>query len=413
MHRFRRHNSCTSTAGARSRAQNPRKLPILVCSLLGCLGVAGAAQGAATLKLGDESSVTLGFGTRLSYTNTEDGAPNGSSSSNDFAVENARLFLSGQYGRYLKGTLNTERQGGPAASGGDSIRIMDAIAQFEFSDPFNLWLGRMLPPSDRANLAGPFYVLPWSYPGTVSNYPNIAVGRDDGGLVWGKLFGGKLVYSLGAFDGHNSATGLSNQSDKLLFAGRLHFNILDVEPPPAHYLGETYLGSKDIFSIGIAGNTQSDGAGTAANPGRLNIWSVDVMFEKKLAGGFVPTLVGAYYSYDLNGAVDCGSGEPGSVACPSGDNVGGQVDGKAWMATAGLLLPMKVGWGQFQPFVRYQKFERDLSNTTSKAYDFGVNYIIRGPDAKISLMYTKLDDTRLRPADTDIRRFTLGVQLLF
>jgi hypothetical protein len=74
---------------------------------------------------------------------------------------------------------------------------------------------------------------------------------------------------------------------------------------------------------------------------------------------------------------------------------------------------MKVGWGQFQPFVRYQKFERDLSNTTSKAYDFGVNYIIRGPDAKISLMYTKLDDTRLRPADTDIRRFTLGVQLLF
>jgi hypothetical protein len=83
MHRFRRHNSCTFTAGAGSRARSPRKLPILVCSLLGCLSVAGAAQGAATLKLGDESSVTLGFGTRLSYTNTENGAPNGSSSSND------------------------------------------------------------------------------------------------------------------------------------------------------------------------------------------------------------------------------------------------------------------------------------------------------------------------------------------
>ena len=413
MHLFQRHYLRTPAAGAHSRARSPHKLPILVCSLLGCFGVAGAAQGAATLKLSDESSVTLGFGTRLSYTNTEDGAPNGSSSSNDFTVENARLFLSGQYGRYLKATLNTEREGGPAASGGDDIRVMDAIAQFEFSDPFNVWLGRMLPPSDRANLAGPFFVLPWSYPGVVSNYPNIAVGRDDGGLVWGKLFGGKLVYSVGAFDGHNSATGLSNQSDKLLFAGRLHLNILDVEPPPAYYLGETYYGAKDILSIGISGNTQSDGAGTAASPGRLRIWSVDAMFEKKLAGGFVPTLVGAYYNYDLDGAVDCGSGEPGAIGCPSGDNVGGQVDGKAWMVTAGLLLPTKVGWGQFQPFVRYQKFERDVSDTTAKAYDIGLNYIINGPNAKISLMYTKLEDSRFAPADTDIKRFVVGVQLMF
>ena len=57
---------------------------------------------------------------------------------------------------------------------------MDAIAQFEFMPEFNVWLGRMLPPSDRANLYGPFYALPWSYPGVASNYPNLAVGRDNG-----------------------------------------------------------------------------------------------------------------------------------------------------------------------------------------------------------------------------------------
>jgi hypothetical protein len=47
-------------------------------------------------------------------------------------------------------------------------------------------LGRMLPPSDRANLSGPFYVSAWSFPGVVSNYPNLAVGRDNGMLLWGK-----------------------------------------------------------------------------------------------------------------------------------------------------------------------------------------------------------------------------------
>ena len=55
----------------------------------------------------------------------------------------------------------------------------------------------------------------------------------------------------------------------------------------------------------------------------MNIWNIDALFEKKLDGGLVPTLEGAYYKYDLGGAIDCGSGEPGSIACPVADNVGG------------------------------------------------------------------------------------------
>ena len=182
---------------------------------------------AAEFKLSDDASVTAGFGLRMSYSTLENGAPDGKSNSNDFNLENARLFFGGQYGKYVKATFNTERQPN------DSIRVMDAIAQFEFMPEFNIWLGRMLPPSDRANLYGPFFALPWSYPGVASNYPNYAVGRDNGAMIWGKLFDGKLVYSGGAFEGHNKATGLSAQSDKVLWAGRLAFNILDPEPAPA------------------------------------------------------------------------------------------------------------------------------------------------------------------------------------
>ncbi len=380
--------------------------------MLMALGSSTAMAGA-TLKIGDDASISLGLGLRMSYSSTENAAPNGTSSSNDFSVENARIFLNGEWGKIFKATFNTERQGGIASAGGDSIRVMDAIAQFEFDPSFNLWLGRMLPPSDRSNLHGPFYLAAWSYPGVVSNYPNIAVGRDNGAMIWGKPMGGKLVYSLGVFNGHNSAATLSNQSDKVLLAGRLHVNLLDVEPPPAHYLGGTYYGSKDVLSIGIAGNHQKDGAGTAAAPGDLKIWSIDALFEKKLAGGFVPALEGAYYKYDLDGKVDCGSGEPGAIACPGADNVGGQVAGKAYMVSAALLLPGKVGWGQFQPFVRYQKFDRDLSATTNKATDVGVNYIINGSNAKVSAMYTKFDDSRLPVGRQSSDRFLIGVQLQY
>jgi hypothetical protein len=355
--------------------------------------------------------VTAGFGIRTSYTSLTRGAPNGIDRSHDFNLDNVRLYLGGHYGNVIKGTFNTERTGGPSVAGGDSVRVMDAITQFEFMPEFNFWLGRMLPPSDRANLYGPFFALPWSYPGVASNYPNLAVGRDNGAMVWGKPFNGKLVYSLGAYKGHNKMAGLSGQSDKLLYAGRLHFNILDPEPAPAYYLGGTYGGSKDILSVGIAGFTQDDGVGTAAAPGKLKIYSIDLLAEKKFGFG-VPTLEGAYYKYDL-GRVDCGSGEPGAAACPFGDNVGGQVDGKAYLAGFAWLIPGMVGWGQFQPYVRWQKFERTLSNTTNKALDLGVNYVIKGPNAKISVMYSKFNDSRMPIGAREMKQFLVGAQLQY
>jgi len=42
----------------------------------------------------------------------------------------------------------------------------------------------MLPPSDRSNLSGPFFINGWDYP-FVSNYPNVFEGRDDGVAYWG------------------------------------------------------------------------------------------------------------------------------------------------------------------------------------------------------------------------------------
>ncbi len=379
---------------------------LLACSV-------SAAYAGAELKIGDDASLSVGIGLRTSFTNATTNNTTGTSQANNFAVENMRLYVSGSYGKYLKATFNTERTGGSAATGGDGVRVMDAIAQFEFMPAFNFWLGRMLPPSDRSNLDGPFYIVPWSYPGIVSNYPGLAVGRDNGATVWGKPWDGKIVYSLGAFNGHNRAVGLSNTGNSLLYAGRLAINFLDAEPAPAYYTGSSYGGGKDIFTIGLVGQVQKDGVGTTAAPANLKIWNVDVLFEKKLSGGYVPTLEGAYYRYDTGGKADCGSGEPGAAACPVADNVGGQVQGKAYLAGASFLFPQMIGWGQLQPYVRYQKYNRDLSATTRKGADIGLNYLIKGPNAKVSLTYTKFDDSRLAAVSQTQKQIVLGVQLQY
>ena len=122
-------------------------------------------------------------------------------------------------------------------------------AQFEFSPKFNIWFGRFLPPSDRANLYGPYYAHHWAVftDGVQDGYPFIFQGRDNGAVYWGQF--GKVKLSAGAFDGA-SATG----DDTLLGAGRIQVDFWD--PEPGYYLNGTFYGDKNILAIGGAGQVQ-------------------------------------------------------------------------------------------------------------------------------------------------------------
>lgn len=376
--------------------------------MAGLSGISNAS--AQTYQMTGDKSLSLGFGVRTSYTNLQYGAPDGTSRSNTFDVEDMRLYISGQLNNMVKGTFNTERD----STG--KIVLMDAIAKLEFGDNFNIWAGRTIPPSDRSNLDGPFFLNVWQFPGVVSAYPNLAIGRDNGLMAWGKPMGGKVVYSVGAFTGHNVVAGGSNASGNLLYAGRLVINFLDPEPAPAYYEASTYYGARDILALGLVYQHQKDGVGSSpASAGDYNSWSTDLLFEKKLPGEGVVTVEGAYYKYGL-GAVDCNSGEPGSGICtgPAGQgNVGGLVAGKAYLATVEYLFPQTVGWGKFQPFLRTQNFKRDVSQTTNKQNDVGLNYVINGHDARLSAVYSKLEDNRLVGALASRNQFILGIQVQY
>ncbi len=372
-------------------------------ALLGLLCLASmvwqGAQARATIPFGPDKSISIGLGLRASITHTEDGAPSGKDDL-DINLDSMRLYLGGSLNKFVKATFNTEKDAN------DDIKLLDAIARFEFSDSFNLWVGRMLPPSDRTNLDGPYYLSAWYYPGVVSQYPAKFAGRDNGLTLWGRLADKKLTYAVGAFRGHNKFAGASNEDGNLLYAGRLQYNFFDAEPSPAYYTSSTYYGSARVLALAVAGMYQADGVGTAATPGDYKAWNVDALFEQKLAGGGVLTLEGVYYSYDTDDKADV---VPGFGGAGPTDNVGGITQGDGWLAGVAYLIPTEVGWGRFQPYFRYQKFDADLTNITTKQYDYGVNYVIDGHNARLGLTYSKLEQTAV--PDTD--RLVLGLQLQF
>jgi len=202
--------------------------------------------------------ISLGAGLRTSFVHD---SPDGGDDTNTFALDSARIYISGPVTEQIKFMFNTEYDGAS-----NKIGVLDAVARFEMSPKFNVWMGRFLPPSDRANLYGPFYSHHWAVfvDGVQDGYPFIYQGRDNGVAYWGQF--GKVKLSGGIFDGE-SATG----DDTVLSAGRVQVDFWDTEG--GYYLNGTYYGDKNLLAIGAAGQVQ----GSDKTAG-----SVDFLLERKL-----------------------------------------------------------------------------------------------------------------------------------
>jgi hypothetical protein len=178
--------------------------------------------------------------------------------------------------------------------------VQDLIVKIEPHETFNIWVGKMLLPIDRANLSGPWFINYWSmrgfFPRAGATVPapygikSGPFGRDQGVTVWGQVMGGKFKYYAGAFS-------LDNQSMSAhpMAAGRLVLNLLD--PEPGYFNQSAYHGEKDILAIGVGGQYQQGGSVTvipAANPalevGDLKVVEADFLFDKKLGGSQAVTV---------------------------------------------------------------------------------------------------------------------------
>ncbi len=369
--------------------------PLFSVFLIGMTFFATPVYAGGKIQIDKTKWISIGMGVRASYATVEDAAPNANDWSTNFAMDNMRLYVNGQLHKYIKMEFNTDCTNCFGTNSSGTMIVLDAIGKFEFNQYFNVWAGRLLAPSDRAELDGPYYQNTYEFnktpfypqdfgnPGAGLGSPTAGIGaaagrfgRDDGINIWGAFLEDKrLTYVVGVFDGLD---GFGNTGDSPLWAGRFTFNFLNVEQNPAYYTSSTYYGNGgDILTVAFAIQHQSGGAGTAANPSDFTGFSADALYERVFSNNGVLTLEGEYkvFETDLN-----------ATALAAGAACFCIFDGDAWTATGLFLFPQEVGIGRFQPYVRFTENIPDNSPSRDET-EVGLNYIIDGHNAKVSLFY--------------------------
>jgi len=338
---------------------------LAACSLL--------AAGPAAAQDAPAPPVTIGAGVRTSYVHTdledEDGTDR-------FLLDSLRLYVSGPVTNKIKFMVNTEYDGGT-----NHVGVLDAVARFEFSDKFNIWAGRLIAPSDRANLYGPYYAHHWaSFTDSIQDgYPTVATGRSNGAMYWGQF--GKVKLAGGGFDGPSQTS-----SDTMVGAGRIMVDFWD--PEAGYYLNGTYYGDKNILAIGGAGQFQGGDKGA---------YNVDFLMEKKAGGGGMVGVEAEWAKYDGLGGWD------GNY----GTSDGGYVLGS-------YLFPKMGGPGQWEILGKYAQARFREGNALAdvdydqKTTEVNFNYVIKQFNARVMMFYK---DTRFDAVKTNNKQFGVGLQL--
>lgn len=292
---------------------------------------------------------------------------------NDVSLDQSygELHTSGSITDKVNWTFNFNANGNAGTVG-----ILDAIVQLEMADPFHLWVGQMLVPSDRNNFSGPFFMSPWNYPGLVAPRQG-PTGRNTGATIWGDPGGtGKFKYYLGVFDLDGGDAG------RPLYTGRLNLALIGDEP--GFYHSSTYYGAKDILALGVGGQYQGQTPNQSEN---YRMFNADLLAEFTPGNAGTLTAEGAVYRYQE------------------------ETD----MATTGLmglgsyLIPGDIGGGRIQLGGRYQgKWVEGAKNKpVTSINDFWLAYLIKDYNLRFTATYQRIYD-----AGPDPQSIQLGVQTI-
>lgn len=341
-------------------------LAVMLCSSLG-FGQALKIDGS------DGRWVSVGAGLRSSF-NSMETVPG--TYSQNIALDNLRVYINAEVHKDFQLEINTEGcSGGNGCDslGGSSVRVLDAVAKYQPNEQINIWMGRHLVPTDRANLDGPYYQLLYTFPSLVSQYGGLFDGRDNGISASGKIKSGKATrakWAFGIYEGMPTDF-FDGGTKHFMYAGRVTVNLMDAEDDAGgksgYYTASTYYGQKDqILTLGFSAQTQQDVVSESGLAKGFTAYDVDLLYERKLKDKSVVTFEGAYHKYNV-----------GRYA--SGFGI---AHGSAFMLSAAYLFPLEVGRGKFQPVARYQDY------VNNGRLEIGTNYIIRGHSARLSFLYT-------------------------
>lgn len=210
-----------------------------------------------------------------------------------------------------------------------------------------------------------------------------------------------------------------------IYQGYFSYAFLEKEANLLPFTTGTYLGTKKVFNIGAGFHYNADGmysrneaypSTAPADPFStttnhdIKLFGADVFYDAPIdtASNTALTLYGVYFNYDMGpnyvrnaGVINPGSGVTGTgLANLTGNALPLIGTGHSYYAQAGLLLPKNLigPKARLQPYVAYLRNSWEGLHDTNgnrkevNVYDAGLNLLLDGHNAKITLNYRARPD---------------------
>jgi len=402
-----------------------------VVGLAGALALGYVASAdAAQIKVDDKTWANFGLNMKIWYYNRDkrsNSTSSGGWKQNVFDVGQTKIYFSGQVTPLFQFYSELDTRSLTATTNPGLAEIGEAGVNLAFAKEFQVLAGKIRKSFARAFLASGYAQLtPQSYwldpQGELRAIRAAISERTDGGLmVHGDLAGGMFRYRVGVYNENRATVGKmwdngwgnvaqtpgtkANDLKNFEWNARIEFTptMLGFKPESAATItakiGDTYLGSKDVFTIGLGYHTETHTpkariGGQDVGDLKRKGWTVDAMFEKKY-GNVIPNLQIGYISLDKT-----------HFYRDINANAFKKGDADIWYLTGQLLFDQVAWLGKPAIAFRYEKITGDgqwrraagqpiYKDLTAETFGLAFNYYIKGQAARISLGF---DQTKYKDA---------------
>ena len=355
---------------------------------------------------------------------------------------NPRFLLLLDFGLESQSSVSGGAPGEPTGPGKKSLfYIHEAVSEYRVNKYLNFGAGlNIVNGISRMSSASTAVMLAYDIP--IVNFPTVDQ-TDQFGFnlgVYGKGRVGNFDYKVSVSDAflsnaaydpakvRTNVAGINPRNANKIYQGYFSYSFLEKEANLLPFTTGTYLGTKKVLTVGAGFHYNADGAISRPNAypsgtptgfdpfsttttHDIKLFGADVFYDAPIdtASNTALTFYGVYYNYDFgpNYVRNAGITNPGTGSFGGIDNnLRGNAfpligTGQSYYAQTGLLLPKDLlgKKARLQPYVAYLRnnFEGLQDGTSGdrrgvNVYDGGMNLLLDGHNAKITLNYRARPD---------------------